>query len=210
MVASQAKRTEFGDTLKTLRNSAGLTQVEVAELAGVSLQTYRNYEQNVSTPNVKSAKRIAEALNVDVGMFYGLPNAVDERLERFASAVRPLSPQMDQIMVRKLFEAVNVVQKALTPELIRSLQKTVALAEQFQQTEKQPESLQSEIPTANLPSEPFVNQVLHEIMARLDRLEAQVAALTAAEGDAEAVRSALRQGAERDQKPRGARRSGGE
>jgi transcriptional regulator with XRE-family HTH domain len=48
------------------------------------------------------------------------------------------------------------------------------------------------------------------IIERLDRLEAQVAALTAAEGDAEAVRSALRQGAERDQKPRGARRSGGE
>ena len=45
-----------GDDLKTLRNTLGMTQEEVAEIAGISLRSYKSYEnapQKKGTPIYK-------------------------------------------------------------------------------------------------------------------------------------------------------------
>lgn len=45
------------------RKEEGLTQLEVAEKAKVEIRAYQNYEAGGRLPNVRIARRIAEALN---------------------------------------------------------------------------------------------------------------------------------------------------
>lgn len=52
--------------LKEKREKTGLTQVEVAEKAGISERAYQNYEAGKRLPNVQTAILIAKALKSTV------------------------------------------------------------------------------------------------------------------------------------------------
>jgi transcriptional regulator with XRE-family HTH domain len=52
--------------LKTTRQQKGLTQVQVAKTAKVSIRAYQQYESGERTPNAITAKLIAQALNSTV------------------------------------------------------------------------------------------------------------------------------------------------
>lgn len=52
--------------LKTKRQEKGLTQAQIADKAKVTTQGYQNYEAGKRTPNVKTAKLIAQALDSTV------------------------------------------------------------------------------------------------------------------------------------------------
>ena len=43
---------DFGDNLKKLRNSKGLTQEQVAELLNVSKQSISRWENNITYPDI--------------------------------------------------------------------------------------------------------------------------------------------------------------
>ena len=51
-----------GDDLKTLRNTLGMTQEEVAELAGISLRSYKSYENEPQKKGTHIYKYILELL----------------------------------------------------------------------------------------------------------------------------------------------------
>lgn len=51
-----------GDDLKTLRNTLGMTQEEVAELAGISLRSYKSYENEPQKKGTPIYKYILELL----------------------------------------------------------------------------------------------------------------------------------------------------
>ena len=53
--------------LLAARESAGLTQKQAAERAKVPERQYQNYEYGNREPRVRTAIRIAKALNKDVG-----------------------------------------------------------------------------------------------------------------------------------------------
>lgn len=54
----------FSERLKEKRKSAGLTQAELAEKAGVTARTIQNYELGARKPsNIVTVQRIAEALH---------------------------------------------------------------------------------------------------------------------------------------------------
>lgn len=55
--------------IKELRKQAGLTQVELAKIVGVSVRTIQSYEANAITPPVDKLKRIAEALRLSINDF---------------------------------------------------------------------------------------------------------------------------------------------
>ena len=57
-------------TLKDLRENANLTQVELAEKAGVTQSTIAMIENGTNKPRVPLAKRLGEILNVDWKFFY--------------------------------------------------------------------------------------------------------------------------------------------
>jgi len=54
----------IGANLRRIREAKGLTQSEVAELAGISRVAYRNIENNSSTPKVSTLQNIASAVKV--------------------------------------------------------------------------------------------------------------------------------------------------
>ena len=51
-----------GDDLKTLRNTLGMTQEEVADLAGISLRSYKFYENEPQKKGTHIYKYILELL----------------------------------------------------------------------------------------------------------------------------------------------------
>lgn len=56
----------FGEKLKNLRIRAGLTQDELAKKLNASKQSISRYENSTREPNIKTAKRIADALGVSL------------------------------------------------------------------------------------------------------------------------------------------------
>lgn len=52
--------------LRLLRDSKGLTQVEIALKAGISTLSYQRYEAGERVPNVHTAQLIAQALHTTV------------------------------------------------------------------------------------------------------------------------------------------------
>lgn len=65
------KEGDVNNELKDARIRAGLTQAQVAKIAGVSTLMYQRYEYGTSDPTVKVAIRIADALGVDVKELFG-------------------------------------------------------------------------------------------------------------------------------------------
>lgn len=56
---------EFGQKLKELRNTRGMSQTALAQKSGISLRTVQNYESGQRHPaNIAIVKKLAEILNV--------------------------------------------------------------------------------------------------------------------------------------------------
>ncbi len=56
----------FGATLAKLREAAELTQVELAQRAGVPIDTLRRWEQDRNLPRINDAFRLARALEISL------------------------------------------------------------------------------------------------------------------------------------------------
>ena len=55
----------IGDKLKELRTRRLLTQVELAEKAGVNHSTVVNIERNQTEPHFRTIRKLAQALHID-------------------------------------------------------------------------------------------------------------------------------------------------
>ena len=61
----------FTDRLKTARNLRGITQIDAAKLAGISVAQYAYYEKGC-LPATQNLRRICEALNVSADWLIGV------------------------------------------------------------------------------------------------------------------------------------------
>lgn len=61
----------FGARLQRLRSAAGLTQMQLAERAGIPLTTLRNWEHDRREPMVRALFKLTEALDLDCRAFQG-------------------------------------------------------------------------------------------------------------------------------------------
>lgn len=59
-----ADEMKFGELLKGLRETSGLTQTALADRAGVPVGSIRNHEQGHRLPSLPHAVRLAKALGV--------------------------------------------------------------------------------------------------------------------------------------------------
>jgi transcriptional regulator with XRE-family HTH domain len=57
----------FGVMLKTMRESAGLSQSALAKRAGVPVRSIQNWEQGHRIPRIDTLPKLAQALGVPVG-----------------------------------------------------------------------------------------------------------------------------------------------
>ncbi|MGH7170243.1 MAG: helix-turn-helix domain-containing protein [Gemmataceae bacterium] len=79
------KRETFGARLQRLRGAAGLTQMLLAERAGVPLTTLRNWEHDRREPLVSAMFKLADALGVSSEAF---KDCIDGKPEPAPSAKR--------------------------------------------------------------------------------------------------------------------------
>lgn len=56
----------FGDQLRTARERAGLSQQELAEKAGISVDSIQNWEQGRTRPRLPALGKLAQALGVSL------------------------------------------------------------------------------------------------------------------------------------------------
>ena len=63
---------EIGQSIQEARKKAKLTQKELAEKVGIATITVQQYERGVRTPKIETLQNIAQALNIDVGVLYGV------------------------------------------------------------------------------------------------------------------------------------------
>ena len=64
--------------LKAAREQSGKTQAQVAKEVGIKEQSYQKYEYDKSTPNVRTAIRIARALDSTVEALFGAATSEQE------------------------------------------------------------------------------------------------------------------------------------
>jgi transcriptional regulator with XRE-family HTH domain len=62
----------LGEKIRSARQRRGMTMAQLAEEIGVAVSTLTNYENNYRIPDLKIAKRIIEALNIDSDYFLGI------------------------------------------------------------------------------------------------------------------------------------------
>ena len=67
---------EIAETLKKRRKLLRLTQVQFAELSGVSLRAIKDIESGKSNPTFKTLTKLAEVLDMELNLEVKLPKFI--------------------------------------------------------------------------------------------------------------------------------------
>lgn len=94
----------FGERLKRLRTQAGMTQEELAQKCGIQKQSISRYEKSEREPNIRTAKKIADALGVPLE---ALAPTAHFNLQFFA----------EDPVLQKQHEEINELFDRLPPEI---------------------------------------------------------------------------------------------
>lgn len=117
----------LGEAIATARRSRGLTQPEVAELAGITQAALSRYENDQRTPEPEVLERLAAALGVTVELLEGAGRtrgamAVDAHMRRRKTAKptiwRRLEARLNMLRLhtRHLFEEVSLQAEQIIPQ----------------------------------------------------------------------------------------------
>ena len=69
----------FGEQLKEIRTSKGLTQNELSDKSGIALRTVQRMERNEGKPSLYSMNAIGEALGVNLTLLYAPDDETEKR-----------------------------------------------------------------------------------------------------------------------------------
>ena len=69
----------FGEQLKEIRTSKGLTQIELSEKSGIALRTVQRMERNEGKPSLYSMNAIGEVLGVNLTLLYAPDDETEKR-----------------------------------------------------------------------------------------------------------------------------------
>jgi transcriptional regulator with XRE-family HTH domain len=84
LLMGKSKQNAFAERLRTLRESAGLSQYRLAQLSGITKQSLSRLELGQGQPTFETVLALARGLGVEVGAFaYPLEDTPE------AEAVRP-------------------------------------------------------------------------------------------------------------------------
>ncbi|MCY1563871.1 helix-turn-helix domain-containing protein [Staphylococcus pettenkoferi] len=61
----------FGKRLRKLRKRNGLTQIQLADVTGLSSQQISNYEREYTSPNQQALRQLAQGLRIDMNDLVG-------------------------------------------------------------------------------------------------------------------------------------------
>lgn len=69
----------FGEQLKEIRTSKGLTQTELSEKSGIALRTVQRMERNEGKPSLYSMNAIGDVLGVNLNLLYAPDDETEKR-----------------------------------------------------------------------------------------------------------------------------------
>lgn len=105
-----------GELIKKFRDERGFTQMELAEMVGVSYQQIQKYEKGKSSISLCRLKQIADALNVPMSAFFQKGEYVSE----VPPAYR-VSSEEEKSLLRSWGRLKNKKVKKLILELIKEI-----------------------------------------------------------------------------------------
>ena len=98
----------FSKNLLTYRTNSGISRKQMADIVGVSLSTYTNYEAGNRSPNIELLPKIAAALHVSIDdlLGYKAPNE-HQRLVELAQSWGLVVTEKDNNIIVSLAEIDN-------------------------------------------------------------------------------------------------------
>lgn len=110
---------DFSGRLRFLRDQRGLTQDELAELAGLSRDGISRLERGTRSPQLKTIKKLAQALGVDpeelLGSLEAAPLVVDrhaKRMSRMESYLRSVDDETAEQLMGVMDAAYKLARRA--------------------------------------------------------------------------------------------------
>ena len=103
---------EIGQSIQEARKKAKLTQKELAEKVGMATITVQQYERGVRTPKIETLQKIAQALNTDVGVLYGVE--VDKGNPQYLNRLYGKISEVAEKYGRPEEEVVNWINRCLS------------------------------------------------------------------------------------------------
>ena len=91
---------KFNERLKDYREKSGLTQVQLAELSGVSARMVQNYEAGIHKPRYDVAEKLAKALHITAPELLGTSGMLIVAAENKggAKAARDVKSLVDEVV----------------------------------------------------------------------------------------------------------------
>lgn len=93
-----------GEKIKALRKQSGLSQVELAEKAGIAVNSLRLYEAGKREPKIDAVTRLADALGVSKQGLLGWsrqPDEIDEAVLEIYPDYDPTKETIPEYLARK-------------------------------------------------------------------------------------------------------------
>ena len=76
----------IGDSIKRIRTQKGMTQKQLGDLLGVSVQTVSAYESGRRRPKMETIERFADALGIVVSSLYSDPEEANDVAQRLINS----------------------------------------------------------------------------------------------------------------------------
>ena len=108
-----AQNETFGERLKRLRTTRGLTQVELAEMIDSSQRAICSYEQNRTDPPLHLLPKISQALDVSLDQLLGLKAKAPVKKKDVNARWTRRFERIDRLPERKQRTILQVIDMAL-------------------------------------------------------------------------------------------------
>lgn len=105
----------IGDRIKELRTTYGITQVQLAEEAGISRSVISQYESNLVEPTATVVAKLALALNTSTDYLLGLEDDFGVKVE----SGEGLPANMQEKELLSLFRQLSPYLQGLTLDTVR-------------------------------------------------------------------------------------------
>jgi len=100
--------TQIGDQIRKIRESFGITQMQLAEKIGVTYQQIQKYEKGRSNISIKRLYEIAKAMDVPPTFFLEKIPIVGEEKAKYRTGEKPsFFLDKNEISVLKLFRKIK-------------------------------------------------------------------------------------------------------
>lgn len=118
---------KIGTRIKEIRKQKGLTQIEVANRAGIAVNSLRLYEGNKREPRFEQLIHIADALDVSIDDFFDpylsskVENAVEQTWQLFYKIYKIDKHDVFIDMLLNIYSTLNTTGKAEALKRIEEL-----------------------------------------------------------------------------------------